>query len=50
VKKEEHEGKKTLSPFQKFVSAIARVPKGEVEKIEEAERREKDDKPKRKSA
>jgi hypothetical protein len=41
------ENKKKLTPFQRFVSAIARVPKEELRKVEEAE---KDDKPKRKSA
>ena len=42
--------KKPLTPFQRFVSAIARVPKEEAAKIEEAERTEKGDKLKRKSA
>lgn len=46
----EDTAKKKLTPFQRFVSAIARVPKEEVEKIEEAARSEKADKPKRKSA
>jgi hypothetical protein len=42
--------KKKLTPFQRFVTAVARVPKDEVAKIEEAERRKKPARPNRKSA
>lgn len=42
--------KKPLTPFQRFVSAIARVPKVEADRVEDRERPEKADKPKRKSA
>jgi hypothetical protein len=38
------------SPFERFVHAIANVPKREADEIEEADRRNADGKPKRKSA